>query len=149
MKNGDYILVIAPDDYPGKRYRGRYCYEHYLVYWRTHGVLPKPNETIHHKNENKHDNSPDNLELRTRGNHTAMHGRERGITMVELRCPTCGKLFTRQKRQTHFATSRSNRTFCCRKCAGKFNHLPKQKQIEGTEQMFVREFKQFPDDIGT
>lgn len=31
MKNGDYILVIAPDWYRGKRYRGKYCYEHHLV----------------------------------------------------------------------------------------------------------------------
>ena len=33
MINGDYILVVAPDDYPGVRYREKYCYEHYLVYW--------------------------------------------------------------------------------------------------------------------
>ena len=111
--------------------------------------MPKSNEIIHHKNENKHDNSPDNLEIQIRKNHTTMHNHKRGTTMVELRCPTCGKIFVRQRRQTHIIKLRSVRTFCCHKCYKNFSNLPKQKQIEGTKQMFIREFKLFSEDIDT
>ena len=31
MKSGNYILIKAPDNYPGKKYRGKYCYEHHYV----------------------------------------------------------------------------------------------------------------------
>ena len=44
MINGDYILVVAPPDYPGVKYRGRYCYEHRLVWWKEHNFLPKDDE---------------------------------------------------------------------------------------------------------
>lgn len=35
VKNGPYELVIAPEEYPGKKYRGRYAYEHRVNYWRA------------------------------------------------------------------------------------------------------------------
>lgn len=77
MRNGPYELVIAPSDYPGMRYRGRYCYEHTLVYWRTHGVLPGPGDVIHHKDTDRRNNVPDNLEMKTRSEHTSEHNAER------------------------------------------------------------------------
>lgn len=77
MKNGPYELVLAPDNYPGKRYRGKYCYEHHLVYWRTHCILPGPGEVVHHKDENKRNNDPANLELKAMSEHSAEHSRER------------------------------------------------------------------------
>ena len=43
MKNGDYILVKAPTNYPGKKYRNKYCYEHHLVYWQHYGIIPNNN----------------------------------------------------------------------------------------------------------
>lgn len=50
-----------------------YAYEHLLV-WRSAGrILPKANELIHHKNENKTDNRLENLELKTRANHNIYH----------------------------------------------------------------------------
>jgi len=73
MKNGPYELVVAPEDFPGKKYRGRYCYEHTLVYWKEHGVLPASDETIHHKNGDRRDNDPANLELSSRAEHSRSH----------------------------------------------------------------------------
>lgn len=143
MKNGDYILVIAPPDYPGKKYRNRYCYEHYLVYWQTYGVLPKPNEIIHHKNENKHDNRPSNLEIKPRRKHTSDHGKTKGRTMVELRCPACHKIFVREKRATHLQKTRNQYTCCSRQCVGQFTHLPKNVQAIEISKQFIREFKEF------
>lgn len=73
MKNGPYELVVAPPGFPGKRYRGRYAYEHTVVWWQHTGEVPGPDETIHHKNENKRDNRFDNLERKTRSRHTRDH----------------------------------------------------------------------------
>lgn len=49
MKNGKYVLIVAPTEYPGTRYRGKYCYEHTYVFWKHTGVLPKKGEIVHHK----------------------------------------------------------------------------------------------------
>jgi hypothetical protein len=77
MKNGPYELVKAPDEYPGMRYRGRYCYEHHLVYWKKHGVLPEQGQVIHHINGKRRDNCPENLELLEVGEHNAGHSHAR------------------------------------------------------------------------
>ena len=73
MKNGPYELVVAPDGYPGKRYRGRYVYEHVLVWWANTGELPSPGKVVHHKNGKQRDNRFRNLELKTRAIHTREH----------------------------------------------------------------------------
>lgn len=142
MKNGPYELVVAPDDYPGKRYRGRYCYEHYLVWWQTHGSLPGPGECIHHKNDNKRDNRPDNLRLKTKPKHVGDHTRERGRTMVRFRCPACGNEFVRQKRHS-LDQSKTCLFFCTRTCIGKFGYrkASKQKKARAAKTNVVEVFK--------
>lgn len=77
MRNGPYILVGAPEDYPGPKYRGRYCYEHHLVWWENGGQLPRVGELIHHVNHDKTDNQYENLELMTVSAHTRQHNFER------------------------------------------------------------------------
>lgn len=76
MKNGPYELVKAPLDYPGKKYRGLYCYEHHLVYWKKHRIVPSNGEVIHHKNGIKRDNRIQNLELKTVKEHNADHNKK-------------------------------------------------------------------------
>ena len=75
MKNGPYEMVVAPWGYPGFKYRGRYCYEHTLVWWKRHGEVPGPDECLHHLNGNKRDNRIENLSLEQRGEHTGIHSR--------------------------------------------------------------------------
>lgn len=93
MKNGPYILAHAPPDFPGKKYRGRYCYEHTLVWWKTHGVLPKKTEILHHRDGNKHNNSPRNIELKTRAEHAKEHNLERKPMEPNVSCSGCGVAF--------------------------------------------------------
>ena len=85
MKNGPYTLVVAPENYPGKKYRGRYCYEHRLVFWKKNGHLP---ETVHHENTNKRDNNPKNLEGMSRPAHTKLHAKP--MKMFKGVCEQCG-----------------------------------------------------------
>lgn len=114
VKNGSYTLVVAPDEYPGKRYRGKYCYEHHLVYWQNTGVVPKNGEVVHHINEDKRDNKFENLELKTEGRHNGDHGHARKRE-VWLKCPTCNKdVLARRPSKVQ--------QFCSRKCIGVLIH---------------------------
>ena len=119
MKNGEYNLVIAPSDYPGKLYRNRYCYEHYLIYWQIYGIVPNKNQIIHHKDGNKRNNNIDNLVLMDRIEHIILHDTQKKKKMVLLKCPVCEKEFSREKRQTHLVKSKINVTYCSRSCMGK------------------------------
>lgn len=42
----------------------------------------KPNEVVDHLNEDKADESPANLAVKTRGAHTAQHNRARGLSKL-------------------------------------------------------------------
>lgn len=75
MKCGNYELVKAPLDYPGKKYRDKYCYEHHLVWWQITGNIISEKEVIHHINENKRDNRFENLELLNKKVHTSNHSK--------------------------------------------------------------------------
>lgn len=90
MKNGPYELVAAPTEYPGFKYRGKYCYEHHLVWWRTTGEIIENPYCIHHKNEDKRDNSFSNLEKLTKSDHTSLHGFERAELFARTRLPKHG-----------------------------------------------------------
>lgn len=50
-----------------------YAYEHVLVWWQSGGKMPAANEVIHHRNEDKTDNRLENLELKTRVEHSVHH----------------------------------------------------------------------------
>ena len=113
MKNGPYELVIAPDDYPGFRYRGRYIYEHHLVWWQVTGGLVPEGFVVHHKNEKKRDNRFDNLELKSVSAHTKDHARPKA--MVSVVCFRCGVAFEAQLRSIKARKKRGQkRFFCCR-----------------------------------
>ena len=139
MINGNYILVIAPEDFIGKKYRGKYCYEHHLVYWQHYHIVPNDDEIIHHKDGNKHNNDINNLELMSRSKHSTNHNKEKGRTMVLLRCPACQKIFAREKRNTYLVKQNSY-SCCSRSCIGKFTNLPIQIQKERISNMFIKEF---------
>lgn len=75
MKNGPYELVIAPPEYPGRKYRGRYVYEHHLVWWKHTGMVVPEGFVIHHKNDRKRDNRFENFELKENAEHSRHHAR--------------------------------------------------------------------------
>lgn len=119
MKNGEYNLVIAPEEYPGKLYRGKYCYEHHLIYWQNYGIVPNSEEVIHHKDGNKRNNNIENLELMNRVKHIIFHDMNMKRNMVLLECPICHRIFSREKHQTHLNKPTNKATYCSRNCAAK------------------------------
>lgn len=114
MKNGPYTLIIAPDTYPGKKYRNRYAYEHHIVWWENTKTFPPNGYIIHHKNGETRDNRFDNLELIHLSTHIRIHKREKRFTL--LVCKFCQKPFSRESRNVEFRMRRGEtRFFCCHK----------------------------------
>lgn len=106
-------MVVAPEDYPGKKYRGRYCYEHHLVYWLKFGVIPQKGQVVHHINHNKTDNSLTNLELKSVALHNTHHHL---LTEPNTSCELCKKpLRVRPSR-----LKRNTPVFCSRQHSGKY-----------------------------
>ena len=121
MRNGDYNLVVAPEEYPGKKYRGRYCSEHTLVWWEHTGTVPGPDECLHHRDENKQHNVFENLELKKKKVHAREHQSAHGRAMVKMVCPSCGGIFERPRGNTSLVNSLQGKlNFCSRRCIGLF-----------------------------
>lgn len=124
-----YILEYAPW-HPNAKPNG-YEYQHRLVLERKIGRLLRPGECGHHKNKNKEDNRPENLELTTQNKHARMHMIEKYDTkMIELKCKTCGNAIVRSER----SIERRKPNFCSSKCQSigsrKCIHPTKKKLAE-------------------
>ena len=142
MKNGVYELVVAPDNYLGYRYRGKYAYEHHVVYWKHKGILPRKGFALHHINGNHRDNRIENLKYMSNEDHSRFHGGLQPRNVVDLKCPGCGKLFTRDKRHTHLSNKRNKVTCCSRPCTGRWKKI-KEDLVEMNKRMqenIIREF---------
>lgn len=117
MKNGPYELIIAPGDYPGKKYRDRYCYEHIYVYWTHNGILPPKGHEIHHINGDHRDNRIENLILVTSEEHRNIHKElSSKKAQVKINCANCNKEFFRIKSRVRKTLKRSFNFYCSRKC---------------------------------
>jgi hypothetical protein len=76
-----YVLIRQPD-HPRADCRG-YVYEHILVAEQTLGRLIERGEIVHHRNGVKHDNRPENLDVKASRHHHAVEHRNR----TDLRLP--------------------------------------------------------------
>lgn len=122
MKNGPYIMLVAPKNYPGKKYRGRYAYEHHIKWWKKHGSVPKKGYSIHHKNGDHRDNRLCNLQLVTNQEHSRLHGLQRTlVARITMQCLFC-KQFNIVGGRGHLMYRykiNGNRIFCSRSCQAK------------------------------
>jgi hypothetical protein len=118
MKNGPYTLIVAPKDFPGKKYRGRYAYEHIVMWWNFYGIVPSKQFQIHHKNHNHRDNRICNLELLSAKEHAKHHGRLRTkAALVEATCAFCEKAFKHKGADIRSRLKKNKgRVYCGRSC---------------------------------
>lgn len=113
-----YVLVYLPQ-HPNAR--NGTIFLHRVVMENELGRPLQEGEIVHHRNGDKSDNHPENLELTTQSAHASLHAEERpkrGETLVELVCPFCDETFTRPTRNVSKGEERS---FCSRSCSTSFN----------------------------
>ena len=71
-KNKAGYVLLCIHDHPNSDTKG-YIFEHRVVVEMDCGRFLKPGEDVHHKNEIKHDNRIQNLEIISRSAHTMLH----------------------------------------------------------------------------
>ena len=145
MKNGVYTLVVAPENYPGLKYRGKYAYEHHIIWWKHLGSLLVDGYEIHHINGNHRDNRIENLKCMSSSEHSSLHGSRKPRNRVILKCPGCGKIFIKDRRHTHLSKKRNKVTCCSRPCTGRWKKI-KEDIIEMNKRMqenVIREYIEY------
>ena len=118
MRNGPYTLVVAPKNYSGIKYRGKYVYEHRIRVEQKLKRLLHPDEIVHHVNGDKRDNRFSNLQVAFRADHASMHHTKEKKTQVV--CGFCKKTFYQPDRVVRWKKKKGYKTFYCnRSCMGK------------------------------
>ena len=121
MKNGPYIMVVAPKNYPGKLYRNKYAYEHHVVIWEKTKKVLKTGEEVHHINGNHKDNRIENLKILLKEQHRKVHAvLAKSKARCLWKCFNCGISFSMQgadfRRRTKGQKEEARILFCGRSC---------------------------------
>lgn len=115
-KKGKYVYAICPS-HP-RRTKNNYVLLHRVLMENKLGRFLLTNEEVHHRDENGKNNSLDNLTVMSRSEHRRLHS-TKGRTMVTLTCPSCEKVFTRERKNTYLSKG-GLQTFCSRSCNGTY-----------------------------
>lgn len=139
VRKGDYDYAVVRG-HPHASKHG-YVLHHRIIMENTLGRLLSKEEVVHHKDHNKRNNAPENLEVKgSNSEHSREHSLERGRLWVELICNCCGVTFQRFKNRCH------NRSFYCSKsCSGKMaKKTPEMKSAVSVN--IVREYRKYSTD---
>ncbi len=95
-----------------RAYESGYVLRSIITYELYHGIsVPKEND-IHHKDENRLNDSKENLEMMTHGEHSAMSNRLPGAHIIRV-CQHCQKEFTIERWRLK---DPSRGKYCSQKC---------------------------------
>lgn len=120
IKTGDYLYALVPE-HPNATKNG-YVLLHRVIVENHLGRLLNSNEVVHHKDGNKRNNSIENLEILSPGEHTRLHGLQYGQSYVKLKCPICGTEFELPKNKSFLVKHNKYNCNCCsHHCSGIFS----------------------------
>lgn len=113
-KGGGYRYCRTNPMHPKANDKGLYPLHRVLVENKL-GRLLEPGEDVHHVNENKCDDSIENLAVLSKSEHTKLH---RKTHLVDTECGACGKAFQIKAHSYRLRTKRSKSglIFCSRSC---------------------------------
>jgi hypothetical protein len=148
ISKGDYDYALV-SSHPNRTPNG-YVLFHRIVMENHLGRLLDANEVVHHLNGDKKDNRLENLELMDKKLHTKLHQLEKGRKWVDLKCPSCGKLFDKPQSSTHLAKNGVFTNYS-RRCGAKFSRLIQLQGVthkveEAISENIVREYRKYSHD---
>jgi hypothetical protein len=117
VSKGDYVYAVVPN-HP-KATKNGYVLEHRVVMENNIGRILERWEEVHHKDENRKNNSPDNLEIKLTGEHQRFHSTKYpNGHFAKLVCTNCGKEF-----EVEWNKRKPNQEnhFCSRRCNGQYS----------------------------
>lgn len=119
-RGGGYHYCRTNPPHPKRNSKGLYPL-HRVVMENRLGRLLVSGEEVHHKDQDKANNDPENLEVRTKADHTAHHHTLNDPPLIEVECQ-CGNVFRIKPHQHRLRLSRnkSGRIFCSRSCGYRF-----------------------------
>lgn len=121
-KGGGYRYCRTNPPHPRRNSNGLYPLHRVLAENKL-GRLLEPGEVVHHKDENRENDTPDNLEVLPLPEHSRLHAMEKAPPQVRLKC-RCGKEFELKPRIVRLRLGRnlSGDLYCSRSCGA---HYPK------------------------
>ena len=138
--NRKYLCLVHSTD----KSRTTISYARYLISVKEKRVL-LPTEDVDHKDEDKTNDSLDNLQILTKSNNVLKSQQNRGITrkMVELICPNCHLQFNKPLNATHLQKG-GKYTACSKQCS--YSILKKgysiEQLIELGQSQIIRHFRE-------
>lgn len=113
-ENRNYAVLVSKLD---SRVRTTISYAKYILSVKLKRFL-EPQETADHKNEDKLDDRPENLQVLSEEDNRRKYINKRVYhTNVDLICPNCNKKFTKDIHATHLSR-KGVFTSCSRRCSG-------------------------------
>lgn len=122
-----YIWRYAPNHhFTGSH---RYVYEHRLVWEEYHKATLLSWGNVHHINESKSDNRPENLEAMMIDEHSRRHGCAEDI-IAQRRCSICKNGTYFRKYNKRFEWYKGKDGYVCRKCHRRLMYYLSRRVIE-------------------
>lgn len=130
IKKGGYLYAKLPE-HPNASING-YVLEHRVVMENKIGRLLKNKEEVHHIDGNRHNNSPENLEIKMNGEHQRFHSTKYPEGhFIEIICSNCRKEFKRKYNQRKENKKGQKLEFCSRRCNGIYYGFKRKRKHAG------------------